>query len=346
MRRWLPALIVAIVLVGHAQAQDVGAILGAAALPPPSTPAPPAAYTFFSDIFNAVDGTIQDAAAPIVAGAAAHTRTILVAAITLWLACWCASELFPSGSGGSMFFTGLFRQMISGAIALSAVQIYADQVMPFLLTTMPGELAGVFTFGGTPQAGATVAANFDKIWNATIDLANLVADRIPDALSLTAIKLMFEVGILKLLSEAFIWWGYAVFWATHMVQTVLGIIGIVFVALWAIPPARKYAWGWGSALLATICTTTILSLILGLMLGVVTKQYQFLSGLPETTVFAAQSDGFAKVVGALFLLATLMTVAPFIGLAIFGGVHNSISGLSTIGGAILSGGRKLVGAIR
>lgn len=346
----LVAAIIANLLVGSAHAQDVGAILGAAALPPPSVPAPPAAYTFFSDSYNAVDGAIQDAAVPIVSGAAAQTRAWVAAGLTLYLAIFCGIQMFPAGSGGSMFLSGLFRELLAGAIVISALQIYADQIMPFLLQTLPGELAALFTFGGSPKSGATVAGNFDHIWNATTDLANLVGDRIPDEISLSALKLMAELAVLKMVGYAFLVWGFAVFLAVSATQTVLGILGILFVGAAAFPQGRKYAWGWFSSMLATICTTTVLALVLGLMLGVVRKQYDFLSALPPATVYAAQADGFAKIVGALLVLAIMMSLAPFIGLAIFGGVHNSVNAVGAAagaaGGAVMAGGRRLAGAIR
>ncbi len=347
----LVILAIAILLAaGQAYAQDVGAILGPAALPPPSLPAPPAAYTFFSDTYNAVDQAIQDAASPIVSGAANQTRVWVAAGLTLWLAIFCAAQMFPHGSGGSLFLTGLFREMIGGAIAIAVLQIYADQVLPFMLQTLPGELAAMFSFGGSPSAGATVAGDFDHIWNATTDLANIVGDRIPDEISLSAIKLMAELTVLKIVGYAFLIWGFAIFMAVHATQTVLAIIGLIFVGLASFPATRRYAWGWLSALLATICTVTVLALILGLMLAIVTKQYNFLAGLPATTAFASQTDGFAKVIGALFMLAVMMTTAPFIGLAVFGGVHNSTNVVgataSAAGGAVMAGGRRLVGAIR
>ena len=75
-----------------------------------------------------------------------------------------------------------------------------------------------------------------------------------------------------------------------------------------------------------------------------------MAALPETTDIFDQIDGFVGVVGCLFLLGSVVTVMPFVGLAIFGGVQNTTPSLSAAvgaaGGAIMTGGRKLVGATK
>jgi TrbL/VirB6 plasmid conjugal transfer protein len=351
MLRVLLALIVAVALTGHARAQTEPAVqLGNFATPPEAVAAPAGSLAIFTVIFEAVDTPIQGAAGPMVTAAAAQTRTWLTAGLTLWLAFWCIGAMFPDGSGGSMFFTGLFRELLQGAVALTVIQIYADVVLPFALTAFPGELANLFTFGGTPKVGVSVAANYDAVWNAVRDLYVVVNDRVPDSIAPKIVLLMAALALLKFIGFVFIMWAFFIYLGTHTVEVVLVIIGVLFCGMAAIPTLRKYAWGWLSALLATICTTALLSLVLGLMLGVVTNESKTLSALPENTAIGDQLDGFAGVIGCLFLLGSIVTVMPFVGLAIFGGVQNTTTSLTAAAGAAgriaATSGRKLAGALK
>src|ERR1700722_15788079 len=150
-------LIVMALMLTPARAQDpvAGAAAGLQqeALPPVSEAVP---LTIFVTIWNAIDTPLQAATVPVVTSVAAQTRTWVTAGLTLWLAFFCIGSMFPSGSGGSMFFTGLFRELLQGAVAITIIQAYADLVVP-AIQGLPGELATLFATNGSPQAGGGVA---------------------------------------------------------------------------------------------------------------------------------------------------------------------------------------------
>jgi len=343
-------LFVMALIVTPARAQDpvAGAAAGLQqeALPPVSEAVP---LMIFVTIWNAIDTPLQAATVPVVTAVAAQTRTWVTAGLTLWLAFFCIGAMFPSGSGGSMFFTGLFRELLQGAVAITIIQAYADLVVP-AIQGLPGELATLFATNGSPQAGGGVAAACDQVWNTTRSLGHLVEGRIPDSMRPSILTQMLLVPLMQAVGFVFIAWAFFIVLCTHMITTILVVAGTLFIGLAAFPMLRRYAWGWLSALLATIATVAFLSLILGLTINVITQETKVLAALPETTDIFDQIDGFLGVVGCLFLLGSVVTVMPFVGLAIFGGVQNTTPSLSAAvgaaGGAIMTGGRKLVGATK
>lgn len=351
-RLLISAIVVVVVTTIAAPALAQDPVAGAAAglqqeaLPPVSATVP---MVVFTTIWNAIDGRLQAATLPVVAAVADRTRAWVTAGLTLWLAFYCIGALFPTGSGGSMFFTGLFKELLQGAVAITIIQIYADTVVP-AIQNLPGELANLFASNGSPPAGAGVAAAFDQLWNTTRALGHLIETRIPDSLRPSILVEMFLIPIMQSVGFVFIAWAFFIVLCTHMITTVLLVAGTIFIGMAAVPVLRKYAWGWVSSLLSTIATVAFLALILGVTINVITDETKILAALPETTDILDQIDGFLGVIGCLFLLGTVVTVMPFVSIAIFGGVHNSLSGAanaaSAMGGAAAGGVGKLARATR
>jgi hypothetical protein len=342
----LVCLLVTTFMVTPARAQDPVAAAAAGlqqeALPPVSATVP---LVIFVTIWNAVDTPLQAAAGPMVATTAATTRTWLVTGLTLWLALWCAGHMFPSGSSGSMFFSGLFRELILGAVALTIVQIYAQYVVPFALQDFPGELTALFTTGGAPTQGAGVAAAYDTAWNTVRSLGHLVEGRIPDSMRPSILVQMLLVPVLQAVGFVFLAWAFFIALCMHIISTVLVVAGVIFVGLAAVPSTRRWAWGWLSTLLATIATVAFLALVLGLMLTIITQETQTLSALPETTDIYDQIDGFMGVVGCLFLLACIVTSMPLLAFTIFGGGGNTLMGGFNAGVSAVGGGVSKIGGM-
>ena len=282
-----------------------------------------------SAIWNAIDTPLQgrDCAGGDVRRGTdpylGHGRPDLVARVFLhWVD-------VSSGSGGSMFFTGLFRELLQGAIAITIIQAAADLVVP-AIQGLPGELATLFATNGSPQAGGGVAAACDQVWNTTRSLGHLVEGRIYRVPRGPAFLTWDRCcSAPPAVGFVFIAWAFFIVLCTHIVTTILVVAGALFIGLAAFPTLRRYAWGWLSALLATIATVAFLSLILGLTINVITQETKALAkALPDTTDIFDQIDGFLGVVGCLFLLGSVVTVMPFVGFAIFGGVQNTTPSLT------------------
>jgi hypothetical protein len=143
MRKLLIAclLVVAVAAPSYAQEPPDGvAAMIQNATPPAIVPTPAGAMNIFTAIFTAIDTPLMAAVNGIMANVVAYVHPILILALTLELALWAASMMYPSGSGGGFFFSTLAKKLIHGAAALAILDIYISVLAPFMLTDYPSEL--------------------------------------------------------------------------------------------------------------------------------------------------------------------------------------------------------------
>ncbi len=345
MRLALLAICLFICFATQARAQDpvAGAAAGIQqeALPPADVAGAP--MVVFTAIFNALDGPLQGGAAGMITAVAAQAHIWVVAGLTLWLALWCISVMYPAGSGQGMFFSGLFREFLVGAVVVTTIDIYANYAMPLLLN-MEGELANLFVVQAGPQIGAGVAGSFDMVWENTRNLANVIEQRIPDSLRPSILIYWILIPILKGIGFLALMWAFVIFLCVHVIAIVLVIAGPLFVGLAAFPATRRWMFGWLSALLGAVAGIGFLSLIIGLMFAVINQESKILGTMSENTILADQVDGFAAVIGVLLLLGWTMGHMPRLAASIFGAA--SVTGAlatveSTVTGVASKAGRAI-----
>jgi TrbL/VirB6 plasmid conjugal transfer protein len=271
-------------------------------------------------------------------------------ALTLELALWAASMMYPSGSGGGFFFSTLAKKLIHGAAALAILDIYISVAAPFMLTDYPSELSHLFVANGQPQVGVGVAGSFDTVWSTVRSLGFVIQGRLPDSWVPSVIMLMAAMVIFKAVGFVMVLFAFGTYISIHLLAVVVVAIGPLMIALAAVPSTRRYAWGWLGVVLWTIASVAMISLVLGIAISVITQECQVLGAMDQAVSVYDQVDGFLGIVGALFLLACAVTAQPWVAHSIFGGAASAMGGVAAggaaVGGYVAAAGRSITGAMR
>lgn len=294
-------------------------------------------WTFFATLMGQLTAAVTVGSDAMLNGALTYARPVVLAGAVFWIA--FRAVMVANGTGS---LRDLYHDMVRIAVVVFLLQVanYNNSIGGLALA-IPTEAGNALTAIGANTGNVANGAAFDNVWNAAARAGIAAYNQIPK-FSFSSIALWFAVIVYLAIALVAIGVSFLVYLASTILLLLLVKTGPLFVALFAFPPAAKFAAGWVaavvSAILTQIFTVAILVMFVGIEQATVVR---IATGVPGGGAGANFIDTLVTLGEAallMWLIATLVKQAPSFAQGIAGGVYQNVSsvmsGVNSVGGGI------------